>query len=113
MVTLDVFENEIRLSRLRNARIDQFRDVRMCQTAENAALAFESFLATLTHQRNVEELYRNLPLESAVVSFRQPDAAHAALTDLRYQCVDAYSVARQTLHFWQSNGTLLEETFFR
>ena len=102
VIAFNVFENEIRLSSLRHSGIDQFRDVRMNQKGENAALAFESFLAALPHQRDVEELHRHLPLKSSVVSFRQPDAAHAALADLRDQCVDAKSLTRQARPVRQS-----------
>ena len=87
VVAFNVLENEIGLSGVRHSGVDQFRDVRMRQTAENDALALESFLAGLPHQRDVEKLHRDFPLKSSVVSFRQPDAAHAALADLRYQGV--------------------------
>jgi len=53
----------------------------MNETGEYSALAFESFLAALPHERDVEEFHRYSPFKSSVVSFRQPDAAHAPLTD--------------------------------
>src|SRR5690348_9114994 len=82
----------------------------MGQTAENTALAFESFLAALAHQRQVEELHCDSALESPVGALRQPHAAHAALTNLRHQPVDAHRLAAEPDPIRQTKGTLLQKS---
>src|SRR5438270_1879040 len=69
--------------------------MRMCEPPEDASLAFEAFLTTLTHQCQIEKLHCDLALESAVVSFRQPHTAHSALPDLSEQRVHTERLAAQ------------------
>src|SRR5437660_75749 len=80
-LALDVLENQIGLAGRGQAGIDQFRYVRMRQPAEDTALAFESLLATLPRQRNVQKLDRYPALEPTVAALGKPDAAHPALAD--------------------------------
>src|SRR5215471_12009210 len=84
----------------------------MGQTAENTAFASEPFLAALPDQRQVEELHRNSALESPIGALRQPDAAHAALTNLRHEPVDAHRLAAEPDAIRQTEGTLLQESAF-
>jgi hypothetical protein len=64
-------------------------------------------------QRDFEKLHSYFSLKSRVVSFRQPDAAHTALTDLRYQPVGSQRLTGQARFMGQSEGTLLEKALAR
>jgi hypothetical protein len=112
-IALNVLKNEVGLSSLRYSRIDQFRDVRMNEKGKYSALTLESFLAALPHKRNVQELNSHSPLKAAVVSCCQPNAAHSALADLRYQGVHTNLLSGQAGFFRQSGGTRFEKTFLR
>ena len=109
VVALNVLEDEIGLSGLRYSGIDQFGDIRVRQTAENDAFALESFLAGSPDQREFEKLHRYFSLKPRVVSFRQPDAAHTALADLRYQSVRPQCLTGQARFKRQFDGALLEK----
>src|SRR6266700_4551549 len=85
----------------------------MNETAQNLAFTFEALLAAPSHQCEVEELHRYLPLKSAVVSFREPDATHSALADLRYQCVGTKNLTGQARRTRQFDGMLFEEAVLR
>jgi len=87
LLALDVLQHEIGLTRRRDARIDEMRDVSVGEPGQDAALALESFLAGSADQARVQQLDRRQPLEPAVAAPRQPDAAHAALADERIQGV--------------------------
>ena len=80
-LAVDMLEDEIRLARGRHTRIDEVRDVRVGQAGENCALAPESLFAGAAHQRDVQQLDRRAPFETAVAAFGQPHAAHPALAD--------------------------------
>ena len=95
VVALDVLENEIGLSDRRYACVEQLGDVRMGQTAEDHALPLESVLAAPPNERDFEKLNRYFSRESRVVSFREPDAPHATLTDLCYQTVRSHRLTVQ------------------
>ena len=95
VVALYVLEDQVRLSGPRHSRIDQSGDIRMCQTAENDAFAMKSLLGASSDQRDLEKLHRYFSLESRVVSFREPNAAHPTLANLGDQPVRAQSLASQ------------------
>src|SRR5438309_2236404 len=95
VVALDVLENEIRLPSGRYPRIDQLGNVRMRQTAEYDSFALESFFAASPDESDFEKLHSYFSRKSRVVSFREPDAAHATLADLRYERVGAHRLTRE------------------
>jgi hypothetical protein len=109
VVAVNVFENEIWLSGLRYPSVDQFGYLRMPQTAKKHAFPFEALLAGPADERDVEKLDRYLSLKPPIVSLRQPDAAHTALTDLRDQPVSTEDLAGQTGFTRHSGGALLEK----
>ena len=81
----------------------------MCQPAEDVALALEALFAGFPDERELEELDRYPALKSPVVSFRQPDASHAALADLRYQRVCAHCLTARASADGRSPGTPLRQ----
>src|SRR5262249_24286267 len=89
VIAFNVFENEIRLPSLRNAGIDQLRDIRMRHPSQNRTFPLESLLASLPHQREVDQLDGNAAFKSPVSPLRKPDCARSALPDLRDQRVNA------------------------
>src|SRR5215470_20292195 len=111
MIALDEFQNEIRLSRPRHARIEQLSNMRMHQQAKNSALALETLFADLPHERNVEELHCDLPLKTAVIPLREPHAAHTTLADLRDQLVDSDSLTCQSRNIRQFDRASLQKPF--
>src|SRR5690242_2017224 len=108
-LSLNMFEYKIRFSVLGDACIDEFRDVRMRQPAENAAFALESFRPLRGHGE-IQKLNRHLALEAAVTPFRKPYAAHPSLPDRRKQFVSAYDSPRQRCLTRGSCGTAFEES---
>src|SRR5690242_17664482 len=96
MLTLDVFEHEIRLASEGDAGIEQLRYVGMSEAGEDISLTLEPLLSALTDKRNIEKFHGDFALKSAIVSLCQPDAAHSALTSLRYQRISTESLAGQT-----------------
>ncbi len=64
-----------RVLRRHDPRTGEHGDVRVNEESEYLALAFEPVFSFLFHQRDVEKLYRDLTLESAVVAFRKPHGA--------------------------------------
>ena len=109
VVALNVLEDEVRLSCARYPGLDQFGDIRMGQAPENVAFALESLLFCPADQGDFEKFHRYFSLKSRVVSFRQPDAAHAPLPDLCDQSVSAQCLTGQARFGRQSNGSLLEK----
>src|ERR1700758_4143457 len=85
--------------------------MRMDQEAQYVSLAFETSFALFAYEREVEKLPRASPLESAVISLRQPNAAHTAVTDLRYEPVVPKGLPRQCSCTGQFDRSRLEETF--
>ena len=83
--------------------------MRVSEAAQNAALAFEPLLSAVPDEGYVERLHGDAPVESAVVAFRQPDAAHAPLTDLRYQGVQPEILTGQAARSRKLGGMRFEE----
>src|SRR4029077_12196807 len=100
-------------ARWRHSSVNQLRDVRMCQAAQNATFAFESLLAALPHQSDAQHLYRDASFKPPIVSFRQPNGAHSTMADLRNQRVDTKSLACEARPSRQFQGTYFEKTFVR
>src|ERR1700685_1100957 len=94
---INVFEDEIRLAIGGNAGIEEVGNVRMRKAAKDAAFAFESYFSGAAGEPTVHELHRSLPLEPAVTATGEPDAAHSAMANLRYQSVGTKCLARK---FW-------------
>src|SRR5208337_2725384 len=86
VLALDILEDQIGLTRRRNAGVHQFGDMRMRQVAQDTTLALESLLADVT-EGDAQKLNRHLALETTVVALGQPDDSHPPLTDLREQRV--------------------------
>src|SRR6202522_967272 len=84
-----MLENEIRLSSWGDAGVDQFRDVRVRELAENPALAFESFSRCARSQGKTQKLQRYLAFEAAIRTLGQPHVAHSAFADAINQFVGA------------------------
>src|ERR1700687_4953822 len=76
-----MLEYEIRLP-VRHACVHQFGNMRMRKLAENSAFALEPLLTT-SRYREMQELYRHTPLETAITALRQPNTPHPTLTDRR------------------------------
>src|ERR1051326_1127171 len=85
----------------------------MGQTAEDHALALESLLAAPSDERDFEKFHSYLSLKSRVVSFREPDAAHATLADLRYETVSTQCLTDETRFRRHSKRTLLKKPLAR
>src|SRR5258708_37771625 len=84
--------------------------MRMDEEAEYFSLAFEAGFALLADECEVEKLHRDSPLESTVVSLRQPNAAHTAVTYLRHQPVVTEGLPGQRGCTWQFDRPRLQET---
>ena len=67
--------------------------MRVREPRENAAFTAESFLAAASDERRIEKLDRGIPFEAAIAAPREPDAAHAALTDRGFDRVGANRLA--------------------
>src|SRR5688572_18860026 len=85
----DVLENEVGLAAGRHARVEELRDVGMRELREQVALAHEAARVPKADERGIEELERDVALESPVGPPCQPDAAHAAVADRLDQRVRA------------------------
>ena len=55
--------------------------MRMLQPPQYATLTFEAFLTAASHQRQVEKLHRDTPLEASIGAFCQPNASHPTLSE--------------------------------
>jgi hypothetical protein len=77
-----VFEHEERLFEVADAGVNQLRDVRMREGAENPAFPPEA-LFPAAGECDADELDRDAPIEPAVAAFRQPHGAHPALSESR------------------------------
>src|SRR5262245_51043608 len=64
----------------------------MCDPGQNGGLAADSRLG-LTETDDVEELDGRAPFEMPVASFGEPDHAHAAVADRRYEPVGSENAA--------------------
>ena len=64
--------------------IEQARDVRMVEPAEQQALAPKALFPVATERAEIQELDRGESLVAAVVTAGTPHAAHAATTDLLF-----------------------------
>src|ERR1700729_2013173 len=110
MVAFDILKNQIRKTSLGHTGINEFRDVGMCETPQNAALAFEPVLIAMADERSVKEFHRYLPFEAPIASFGQPHAPHSALSDRRNQRIRSNRLPRRTCRFfWRSDHGLLHE----
>src|SRR5271154_3365628 len=65
-----IFEDEIRLAFRGYSSVDQFGNMRMRESAENAAFALEPVGADLANHRQVYELYCRLALEASIAALR-------------------------------------------
>ena len=97
VLAVDVLEHEIGLAGRRDAGIDEVRDVRVGQAGEDGAFATEALLARAADERDVQQLDRRAPLETAVAAFGEPDAAHPAPPDRSHQAVRAEDLPRERL----------------
>src|SRR5260370_20806098 len=93
VLPLDVFEEQVWLTGGRDAGVNQVRDVGMCETRENIAFAFESFLASAPEKRDVQEFDRCVPFEATIAASGQPDGAHSSLANRRLQRVGAHRLS--------------------
>ena len=84
-----MLENEIWLSLWGDAGVDQFRDVRVRELAEEPALALESFSRRASSQGETQKLQRHLAFEATIRALGQPHVAHSAFADAINQLVSA------------------------
>src|SRR5882757_3662437 len=84
--------------------------MRMDEEAQYFSLALEAGFAPLADECEVEKLHRDSPLESTVVSLRQPNAAHTAVTDLRHQPIVTQGLPGQRSCTRQFDRPRLQET---
>jgi hypothetical protein len=68
VLALDALEYQVRFPTWAHAGVKQFGNIRVSQTAKNAALALESFLTTSADDRRTEKLDGDLPLEAPIVA---------------------------------------------
>lgn len=80
---------------MRHSGIDQFCDVRMRETPQDAAFTLEAVLIALANEGGVKKFHRDLSLEAPVATFSQPHAAHTALADCRNQGVRSNQLPRR------------------
>ena len=109
---INVLQDEKRLARSGHSRIDEFRDVWMCETAQNSTFAFESLGAASPHQGDIQHFYRDAPLKPTVVSLGEPNGAHSAMANLRDQGIDAKNLPSQALPSRKLRRFLLKKSFF-
>jgi hypothetical protein len=85
-LSVDMFEHEERLFEVADAGVNQLRDVRMREGAENPAFPPEAIFPA-AGECDADELDRDAPIEPAVAAFRQPYGAHPALSDQGHERV--------------------------
>jgi len=90
LLSLYVFKDEVGFAPLGHASVNQFRDVRMSQLAQNPALSLKSFSRSLRGKRKMQKLDPDLAFESAINPLGKPHVAHATLADARDELVCAY-----------------------
>src|SRR5215469_6422698 len=112
MLPFDVFEDEVRLTPRGDARIEEFCDVGVGKPRQDGAFPLEPLLGIMPKEANVEQLDRNSTTESPVAALRQPDAAHASMSDLRQQRVHAHGLAGQGLTPRPRRLRMLQESPF-
>src|SRR5262245_52962798 len=71
-LTVHMLENEVRLARCRDPRIDEASDVGMSELREKRAFAPEPLFAVASHQGDVQQLDRGAPLEASLAPFCEP-----------------------------------------
>jgi hypothetical protein len=84
----------------------------MGQPAQDLALTLESLLAASVEERDAQKLDRHLALKTPVISFGEPNAAHSALTNRRYQRIGADGAARKCRLAKQRGGMSFKKSFF-
>ncbi len=94
-LAIDVLEHEVGLAGRRHAGIDQVRDVRMPHARQDRTFAPEPLFAGSADDGGIQQLDCGQSFEPAVAALRQPDAAHAALADQRYELVGAENLPDQ------------------
>ena len=86
----DIFEREIRLAVLGDAGIQQASNVRVAKARKDLTLATEA-LGQQRSQNRMHELESHLAGKQAVDALREPDTAHAAMTEERENSIRAES----------------------
>src|SRR5450755_4309379 len=94
-LAFDVFEDQVGLSRLQNPRIEEARDIRVIEAAEDIALELEAMFPDRTDPRRVHKFNGNRALVAAVGPPCAPDAAHAAAANLSLNLISAHPAADQ------------------
>src|SRR5262245_7354125 len=92
-LSINELQHEVWLAVLRDPRVDQVRDIGVCDPGKDGRLATDSRLG-LTETDHVEELDGRAPFEMAVASLSEPDHTHAAVADRRYEPVGPKNAAR-------------------
>ena len=84
----DVFEREVRLAIVGEARIVESCDVRMIQRSEDRTLACHA-LCEAGVRNDMWQLERHRPIDQTVDPFREPHRAHAAAAELAHEAIGA------------------------
>src|SRR6185312_15287823 len=90
-----ILEDQVGLPVGEDPRVEELRDIRMSQTAKNAAFTFESVLAGSAGQRKAQKLDRGAAFEPPIDTFGKPDTPHSTLADPRDQPVCANRLTRK------------------
>ena len=94
-LALDVLEHEVRLAGRGDAGVEELGDVGVFQPRQDRGLAAEAGGPRRAQERGGEELDRGHPLEVAVDSPRQPDAAHPAGAERLDQRIGAEDLSHE------------------
>ena len=96
-LAFDVLDDEVRLAARGDAGVEQGGDVRVRQAAEQQRLASEPGSPAVRQHLRVRQLDGGDAIEAAVVSSRQPDAAHPAGAEHSLQRVRADQTAHRRI----------------
>ncbi len=77
-LAFDVFQHEVRLLCLQDARIQQTRDIGMVQPRENAPLLLEALFGGAADPRRMDEFDRDDAFIATIGAMCAPDAPHPA-----------------------------------
>ena len=95
-LTMDVLHDEIGMTSVDFARIDQARDVRMIEAREDLALGAKPRTKASVHGIAIDDLDRNLRAVLSIRALGEIDRATAAPTEKRNELVAPYGGADQS-----------------
>jgi len=111
VLRFDVFQYQIRLAPGCDARIEELCDAWISESCQNAAFSLEPLFGILAKTANVKQLDGNPATESPVAALRQPDTAHASMSDLGEQRIHAHLLACQSPSQQERRPLFFEKPF--